>query len=1670
MQLEIIGEFEPHGKRYTRNSTETRPNYLLSLVPSTDALQQEELFLQDNFVVWSRGEELIMSWDCTEFKQPVQQVLWCWFDAEADNGKRMLPRNRTICILLKDVALFHQIDGPSYTVHLPFVVEKAFALQVGLLLMRQSKNVADDTATIFTLMHPLEQARLLSITSMLIQTNEWFVPNDAKIEPFIDDEQVLLVDGDLMVTQSMQTRCVKFWRYCQHSQSVESEALDPAFESAYESVWEHKRESIRPSDVKQRARKKSPAPHSRRPSMRPDGLMEDLPIKEMQPDSQVMPVIFCHQLWASDNAISNPLIFCANNVDGKVVICILEAERTLTLWQVSNGVEWVDTMDAQSAIPVVATRRDCKDILMLLPDYTLSLWTGNDCIPVTLPPNFQILARTEQLSLKSFKRRRSESPRTKLPSSLMRSPSKASRVCKVMDSVGAQVNLLLSDGVVFRASLVFVPKSYLVNLCLDTLKACLKPDLYASLRTRFLTHHFKAQGLGEWGDFCVALLSFCHDKPPPVIGTSPVLTLDAWSQVLNHSASHDALLQKPDVVGDYSDYIQASRQLYLRHHTEPNAANQIPEVIYALHLVHEDLQWSVLTESSARQVAQLISVIVGNVATCRGLEIYRGKGDVHIPQASVERLQDMFEKQHPLLHDPPIVSSWVYSLYTSEIKPWPILKDLIHGHVPLATLRFTQCFLQLAKRGPRACVERMIELKVDSKDVDCMPIPLALGLRQAMRQCRSDPPETWSSAAFAMVGRDDLAQQAHEPAHHYLDCVMSMATRAQTSHEIKNIHAIADEVTVEKPEVHPEKDPWKLVGGEIARLRFSTDRRMQDVYNMFQTARPHELEHFQDPVDGDAEEVKRMQQAVMVQVADAVYGTLIGRGMFEFANLKSILGVQMTPPPLNISARLGPNRVTVVLEPETLSVEAMEWQEFHNGVATALVISAQCEQLDSPWILYHRPDEFDANHAGFLLALGLTGQLRKLVSFYAIDYLTEKHDLTSIGLLLGLAAAYQGTCDDGVLKLLCMHIPGMLPPESNELNISATIQIACAFGVGLLHQGSSDRRKAEIFLGEIGRRQIFDGTTAGRDGGMVASNNGYREAFSLASGFSLGLIMLSKGSLDAGMVETLTRYIHGDPHKQKVKRKKQDALDLTSAAYMDYGESPTDITAPSASVALALMFLQSNNPVVGEKLAPPETLYWLEQVRPDVLQIRQICRNLVLWNSVKPTIEWVEQCIPEYIRAPVEMAALQRGHGVTFVSDDLRADVSMDESVDGRRFSHLLKESHNDTIASLQHAYYHLIAAGCFSIGLRFAGSGNPTALATLIHHLDLWMAWLKAGNNSSFSDRLTRSMLKTTLDNIVVACAMVAAGSGNIDVLKRLRMLHGGRLSKELNYGNHTSVHMALGMLFLGGGTQTLTTHPLAVACLLASMYPKFPVDAADNRCHLQAFRHMWVLATEERCLQTREVHNQQLVPVSIRLVLNDETWPKDKSGKAILELVTPCVIPEWKFISSVSIASPRYWPVTMERQGTWTQSNVLLIKRRVGHLNYLDDSRGLRSIFSQSLPQSLFTGQDADEGDMKALDDFLQHFSSDPVISTFAQLFCRRGEMVTHGVKWIWECLTEEKVEALPIMVWAYELVNQKHPISKQALDLIRATVEFQKPSTLLSLQFIDLLSVKLSNSSIY
>jgi len=115
-------------------------------------------------------------------------------------------------------------------------------------------------------------------------------------------------------------------------------------------------------------------------------------------------------------------------------------------------------------------------------------------------------------------------------------------------------------------------------------------------------------------------------------------------------------------------------------------------------------------------------------------------------------------------------------------------------------------------------------------------------------------------------------------------------------------------------------------------------------------------------------------------------------------------------------------------------------------------------------------------------------------------------------------------------------------------------------------------------------------------------------------------------------------------------------------------------------------------------------------------------------------------------------------------------------------------------------------------------------------------------------------------------------AGTCDIDSFRQLRVLRKRLESGEMSYGYNMAIHMSIGFLFLGSGALTFSRSEKAIAALLISTYPVLPTSESDNRYHLQALRHFYVLAIETRLLQAKDIDTGRFVNVEVSIKVRDE------------------------------------------------------------------------------------------------------------------------------------------------------------------------------------------------------
>lgn len=738
--------------------------------------------------------------------------------------------------------------------------------------------------------------------------------------------------------------------------------------------------------------------------------------------------------------------------------------------------------------------------------------------------------------------------------------------------------------------------------------------------------------------------------------------------------------------------------------------------------------------------------------------------------------------------------------------------------------------------------------------LETLPEAVLTPLKDAISMCQSRPPTTWSLDLLTLVHRSDIGTvlKRHKPSH-----MTTMHTAPPSHVATKDFKAIC--ASLERSANYANLPNESADRQGIIHALFRDDRRLLEADTMLSTKHHRVVQCNVQSQWTDSELLEKQKEQVTI-VATGTLAIPAGRGLMHFGLRFPLPTEKFDIMGFNLTCLVKPTNILVNADKSLFSEDKVNWAFFHQGAAAGLQVSPQAKGIDNNWITFNKPSGDPSNrHAGFLLALGLNGHLKSMVKSVAFKYLTTKHTMTSIGLLLGLAASFMGTMDNLITRVLTVHVTRLLPPGAAELNLSHLTQTAGLMGIGLVYCRSQHRRMSEIMLSEIEHDQDEDDEDPLR-------NEGYR----LAAGFALGLINLGKGTDLRGL------------HDMRLTEKLLTFASTTKKVEL---VNVLDRAAPGAVIAIALMFMKSEDHIVARKIDVPDSVMQFTYVRPDVLLLRTLARNLIMWSQVEPTVDWIRSNLPnEY------------------------------------RWRHLLQGP--KSLRSKDMSFYSILAGLLFSLGLRFAGSGNMQVRDLLVKYLDKFRDLAKQ-TAECYDAQLARNNVQMCQDVIGLSAASVMAGTGDLEVLRRLRSLH-GRDDPNTSYGSHMAAHLAIGALFLGSGTATFGTSDLAIASLLIAFYPVFPANVQDNRAHLQAFRHFWVFATDPRCLVSKDIATGQTISIPIFIKLKTPRNPPNAASKLrsklrrtkqqdpiIIRKHTPCLLPPLEEISYVrtDATAQGYW-----------------------------------------------------------------------------------------------------------------------------------------------------------------
>ncbi|XP_070834048.1 anaphase-promoting complex subunit 1 isoform X1 [Chaetodon trifascialis] len=1210
------------------------------------------------------------------------------------------------------------------------------------------------------------------------------------------------------------------------------------------------------------------------------------------------------------------------------------------------------------------------------------------------------------------------------------------------DPVCNRVTLELSSGTMLRISVPEIATSELVRKCLQAIRFILPKEAAMKVLVKWYNIYNAPGGPSahaEWNLFVTCFMTLMgynterltwtrnlHFEVPlsPVIAAKKARPSDGgsdedWDYLLgshyhrqmnsqplcgpvDSSGSNNTLIAETEGLSSASSPSSPSLKLDSSAPLFPH----IPALFYVLHLLYQELQLDELQRARASSLVCLLQQLARDLQLEDYVDLYWRDYPSLISGFNESCLIDQAvfgQMQRPsyLRPEPPCVLGWLCCcLRGEEVPPFPYLPGIcqrtrllvlsyalyIAGDENATSTDASKYLIKLSagqkSRASEQHFRRQSSVKVQLstgslaeqlvvwltsegftlKDLESVPFGVALPIREAIYCCREQPCSDWSEEVCLLIGRQDLTKQAHK------------MTLAKSKASVGSGLSLEPPATTEPDE---EEDGMSDIIQEVTGLIWSQDLRVQEVRRLLQSSRPVRVSVVQLPEVSDHEYIEEKENKLL-QLCQRTMALPVGRGLFTLFSYHPVPTEPLPVPKLNLTGRAPPRNTMVDLNSGNIDVppNMTSWPSFHNGVAAGLKI-APASQVDSAWIAYNKPKspELANEYAGFLMALGLNGHLTKLATLNIHDYLTKGHEMTSIGLLLGVSSAKLGTMDMSITRLLSIHIPALLPPTSTELDVPHNVQVAAVIGIGLVYQGTGHRHNAEVLLSEIGRPP-----------GPEMEYCTDRESYSLAAGLALGMVCLGHGSNLIGMTdlnvpEQLYQYMVGG-HRRAQAGANRERHKSPSYQIKEGDTINVDVTCPGATLALAMIYLKTNNRSIADWLKPPDTWFLLDFIKPEFLLLRTLARCIIMWDEILPNTEWVKSNIPQIMRG-------------TF---DPSEDINM------------------ETMAQAQD---YITAGACMALGLRFAGSANSDAFDCLYEFARTFMKIMSFAGTAAVQTGYYN--LQTGLSMILLAMSMVMSGTGNLKVLQLCRFFH-KRTGGEMNYGFHMAHHMALGLLFLGGGRYTLSTSNSAIAALLCALYPHFPAHSTDNRYHLQALRHLAVLAAEPRLLVPVDVDSLKPCYALLEVTYKETKWYDETT----VELMAPTMLPELHLLKRVKVKGPRYWELsvdlskeTQHLKSILSRDGVLYVKLRAGQLPYKDDPQGWKSLLASTVNHR-------NSGVRAFKPEAISTFTSEPALVSFAEFFCKPSEGMKHREDtlvlfsaMLYECVTQECPEMLPTYI---------------------------------------------------
>ncbi|XP_055370778.1 anaphase-promoting complex subunit 1 isoform X2 [Condylostylus longicornis] len=1669
---------------------------------------EEELYVKGNTAVWSKGlleDGSVLPRTCFTCDSQIRFAFFCnesFIQAQINKDEikteekaQNSNENTSICLIDSTCLRVYCSNGEDYLTNLEFAVSHVWSTKYGILLEKEASNAIIQTHLIsmprfFTLTHPLdEMCPLLSKSStggigylteadykiifttpqsdlILLFDNKIGKHFVAKLRKATEDEiHVVGCANETCVgttfnstnkpSQYFSHNSLKIPSFSKNSPLVmgRSSLGNPGYSSHVGKFLNTSGTPPVQSNLSghfNRSNLQSPVARLQS-SIGPHSIsVQDIrKVSQTQPSKPILPEFCLEQIWTEsligkDFCEVASLAFMHTDLIGQVYLCYLlprtgklqlsrlektSSPNTQIFGMISSlpakdavvleKMNMIAILDSNSSLvlytgPVLISKVHISSLA--IPTFTTPITCTTATLMANFPRRSSLLPSRAQSDSQFDDELNLLSPVQPLHASL---PNKVSNLCiGLRDPAGNRLTLTYGCGKMYRISLPLMNENHFITQCIYALRQVLKKDVYVQLLVKWYSarnvpgsQNFSYKK--EWEIFSNVLSE--------LLGRSVSTNESASNMVISDEAKKR---RKDDddtsVCGSNEDWeflisfesnkkISESATTILHDDNSAPLFSQVPVIFYTLHLLFEDFKLNSMFAKYLKYLAEFLY----ELALSMKLSSYCLHYTLNFPYLRkisshdfyneedaakmqhkhllTERVPNIFQQISDIIHGREISKyPCIFKVNTMSKNVVQLVSLIIHGHEKIRNwlqnleIPGTQS-MEISKIKKRyistnlnrnvQLIQMLINMDMNRKDIERLPASIHFIIAQSLEYSRLVPPTA----------------------------TPNFLTKSESSTS--------------------DEDGMENINTKLLSLRFPDDLRITEVRRLLNSSEPVLIDLTQSPGVTDHEFIEE-QEKQLYALCTRTMTLPMGRGMFTLRTSIPAPTDSMPIPKLCLTGKEPVKGATIEMQLIEFPANMNLWPSFHNGVAAGLKISPHAKDIDSTWIVYNKPKgqaDIPTEHAGFLMALGLNGHLKSLSFMSVYEYLVKCDEMTSVGLLLGISATHRGTMDNTTTKLLSVHIEALLPATALELDIPQNTQVASLMGIGLLYQGTAKRHIAEVLLQEIGRPP-----------GPEMENSVERESYALTAGLALGLVTLGQGESPAGLrdlqlPDTLHYYMVGGT-KRPLTGSQKEKYKLPSFQVREGDTVNIDVTAPGATLALGLMFFNTGNKSVAQWMMPPDTSYLLDLVRPDLLLLRIIAKNLILWNEIGDDYDWLFGQFPSKLEFDLNRGPQDSGNGI-------------------------------DHEANAQ-AYCNIVAGASLCIGLKYAGTENHKAFKALKRTIKLILSW----NGQYVGEFAGKATVESSLILVLISLSLVYAGTGNIEILRIIRYLRSriGPSHSQVTYGSQMAIHMALGFLFLGAGRYTLSRTPEAIAALICALFPKFPNHSNDNRYHLQAFRHLYVLAVEPRLFLPRDIDTGKLCLCRI-----------ETDGEVIEKFpMAPCMLPELSTLKSVKVNDPNYWPVCFERGRNWDQlENVLKncgcidIKKRAGCLSHLEDPDRLKSILAQTLTTEQYRCWKVDIKSLLA-------FSTDKKLLEFIEKFLdlkesknfvSNSELEKSQLFLIifYTCLSKDKMHALPLYL---SLINdlgvlEKNPSSQIVwqFKIINAMQMFNKDDIFLSKEIL-------------